>query len=299
MGDITYHNKDVASKTIGEALIGKNLAPFGLPHLSIVDILPTNLPAIETNELRLDNLFLLSDGSIAIIDYESEYSRENFVKYVNYVARVIKRYSDLKKLKQLNQIKIIIIYTADVEKAEEIFDLGGMILKVEAAYLVNQDSNETYQYISDKIARKEKLSDEDMMKMMILPLTVKGNEEKKKLAIKTVNLAKKLADQTALHKILAGILTFSDKFLDADYSKKVRDLMYMTQVERLIYDDGFRSGESSGIQQGIQQGLQQAGNVFSKLTLALLADERYQDLERASKDTNYREKLLDEYGIVF
>ena len=47
MNSITYHNKDVASKAIGEALIGKSLSPFGLPGLSIIDILPTNLPAIE------------------------------------------------------------------------------------------------------------------------------------------------------------------------------------------------------------------------------------------------------------
>ena len=58
MGDITYQNKDVASKTTSERLIGKSLAPFGLADLRIVDILPTNLPAIESNELRLDNLFL-------------------------------------------------------------------------------------------------------------------------------------------------------------------------------------------------------------------------------------------------
>ena len=295
MNSITYHNKDVASKAIGEALIGKSLSPFGLPGLSIIDILPTNLPAIESNELRLDNLFLLSDGSIAIIDYESEYSRENFVKYVNYIARVIKRYSDLKKLKLLKQIKVIIIYTADVEQAEEIFDLGGLILKVEAAYLVKQDSDRTYRYISDKILRKESLDDEDIMKMMVLPLTVKGNTEKNNLAIKTIELAKNIDDTSVFHKVLAGVLTFSDKFLDADYGKKVRNLMYMTKVERMIFEEGFESGDHSGYQRGVQQ----ASKAITSLNIALLADQRYSDLALASKDSNYREKLFDEYGITY
>ena len=247
------------------------------------------------NELRLDNLFLLSDGSIAIIDYESEYSRENFVKYVNYVARVIKRYSDLKQLKRLKQIKVIIIYTADVELAEEIFDLGGIILKVEAAYLVNQDSDKTYQSISDKIHRKEPLNDEDIMKMMVLPLTVKGNTEKNKLAIKTIELAQKIDDTSVFHKVLAGILTFSDKFLDTDYSKKVRDLMYMTKVERMIYEEGF----DSGIQLGKEQGILQASAAISALNIALLTEQRYSDLELASKDNCFREKLFAEYGITY
>lgn len=54
MSDIAYQNKDVASKVTGESLIGQSLTPFGLPHLKIVSLLPTNLPAIESNELRLD-----------------------------------------------------------------------------------------------------------------------------------------------------------------------------------------------------------------------------------------------------
>lgn len=94
MEGIAYHNKDIASKMTAEAIKGNSLAAFGLPDKKVVAILPTNLPAIESNELRLDNLFLLEDGSVAIIDYESQFKKENFSKYMNYVARVIRRYAD-------------------------------------------------------------------------------------------------------------------------------------------------------------------------------------------------------------
>ena len=130
MGDIAYQNKDVASKTTSERLIGKSLAPFGLPDLRIVNILPTNLPAIESNELRLDNLFLLSDDSLAIIDYESEFSRENFVKYINYIGRVLKRYSISGKLGEIHEIRMIVIYTADGKiphKAGHVQRIGGVL----------------------------------------------------------------------------------------------------------------------------------------------------------------------------
>lgn len=53
MSEIAYQNKDVTAKVMTETLKGKSLAAFGLPHLKIMDILPTNLPAIESNELRL------------------------------------------------------------------------------------------------------------------------------------------------------------------------------------------------------------------------------------------------------
>ena len=53
MSEIAYQNKDVTAKVMAETLKGKSLAAFGLPHFKIMDILPTNLPAIESNELRL------------------------------------------------------------------------------------------------------------------------------------------------------------------------------------------------------------------------------------------------------
>ena len=87
MGVIAYQNKDIASKLTTELLVGNHLGPFGLPEKKVVGLLPTNLPAVESNELRLDNLFEMEDGAVAILDYESEFSRENFVKYLNYVAR--------------------------------------------------------------------------------------------------------------------------------------------------------------------------------------------------------------------
>lgn len=77
MGEITYQNKDVASKVVGEALVGRSLAPFGLPNLTIKGILPTNLPVVESNELRLDNLFLLQDKAVAIWTQRISMRRSN------------------------------------------------------------------------------------------------------------------------------------------------------------------------------------------------------------------------------
>jgi len=238
MGDIAYQNKDVASKATSERLIGKSLAPFGLPELRIVNILPTNLPAIESNELRLDNLFLLNDGPLAIIDYESEFSRENFVKYINYVGRVLKRYSLNKKLGEIHEIRMIVIYTADVESAQEIYDLGGIMLKIEAAYLVNMNSNHIYQKLRFKIENHDPLTEEELMELMILPLTAKGVEAKQEYIRKAAELARKLPNQNDVHTVIAGLLTFTDKFIEKEYAEQLRrEFTMLTKVEQIILDE--------------------------------------------------------------
>ena len=293
MGDIAYQNKDIASKLTGEILVGKNLAVFGLPHLSITGILPTNLPVIESNELRIDNLFQLADGSLAIMDYESSFDRENFIKYLNYIARVLKRYAGQNRLNEVWKIKMLVLYTADVERAEEVYDLGGLTLEVESAYLVRQDTEGIYKRLDEKLLAGERLGEEELMQLMILPLTVKGRQNKQVMIERSVELARRIPERDRTIRALAGILTFSDKVIDEAYKNRIKEEMRMTQIGQMIFEDGVIAGKAEGEVIGKELG----ENDFAALTGRLIEDSRMEDLAKATKDKTYRAVLYREYGI--
>lgn len=82
MSEIAYQNKDIASKVFAEKFRDISLNVYGINLPKIVEVLPTNLPEISANELRIDNLFLLEDGRVAVIDYESAYKKKNHIKYL-------------------------------------------------------------------------------------------------------------------------------------------------------------------------------------------------------------------------
>ena len=87
---IAYQNKDIVSKLFGDRMKGKPLSLFGLgTDLKVVDVRPTNIPIVQARELRMDNLFVLEDGSVAVLDYESEYRKANFAKYGRYILGVL------------------------------------------------------------------------------------------------------------------------------------------------------------------------------------------------------------------
>lgn len=262
MKEIAYQNKDITAKLMAETLKGKSLAAFGLPGLKIADILPTNLPAIESNELRLDNLFLLTDGSLAIIDYESVFSRDNFVKYFNYIARVIRRFANRRELGRLKQLKMVVIYTADVERAEERYDLGGVILFVESAYLIHRNGSQIYSRLKTRIELGEALTEEELMELMILPLTVKGKKRKQEIIEKTVDLARQLPDRSSQLKAVAGILTFTDKVIDRAYAEKLKEEMQMTLVGQMLIEEGMEKGMEKGMQKGMQKAMQKGIQIF-------------------------------------
>ena len=112
MPDIAYQNKDITSKILGEKLKNKSFSVYGVKVPKIIRVLPTNLPAIQANELRIDNLFLLEDGSLALVDYESDYKHEDKIKYLDYIARTIKRCMEEEDAQIAYPLKIrmIVIY---------------------------------------------------------------------------------------------------------------------------------------------------------------------------------------------
>lgn len=231
---IAYQNKDVLSKSLAENFKNKSLRVYGLDLPKIVQVLPTNLPIVEANELRIDNLFLLEDGTVAIIDYESKYKAENKVKYLNYISRVLERY---KKEGNLNvKIRMIVIYTADVtpDQAEDVFDVGSLRLEVESAFLSKLDSQEIMSRLTDKVRAKQPLTDEEMMEFIILPLTYKGKESKKENLKHTIELAKDIADESTSVFVLSGILVFSDKIMDEELPNQVKEWIKMTKIAKLF-----------------------------------------------------------------
>lgn len=297
MGDIAYQNKDIASKLTGETLVGKNLGVFGLPHLSITGILPTNLPAVESNELRIDNLFQLADGSLGIMDYESRFAKENFIKYLNYIARVLKRYAAQDRLNDVWKIKMLVLYTADVERAEEIYDLGGLTLQVESAYLIRQDTEGIYRKLDEKLCAGERLDEEELMQLMILPLTVKGSQKKQEMIEKSVELARRITERDQTLRALAGILTFSDKVIDEAYKNRIKEEMRMTQIGQMIFADGVTAGKAEGEVIGKKIGKEIGEEYFAALTKELIRDSRLEDLAKAAGDKEFRAELYREYDI--
>ncbi len=254
MSDIAYQNKDIALKYFGGALKNKNLTVYGLPHIRIKDTRPTNLPAIEVNELRMDNLFILEDSSFALIDYESTFGIHDIVKYVNYIARRLKRFvrqedgrNSERGRKRLPVIHLIIIFSADISDIDpNILDVGCMQLKIEPVYLLRMETEKVYSKIQYKVENRETLNDDEMLEMIVLPLTVKGKEEKRALAEETVRLAQEIQDEEQRMQALAGILTFADKILDKEYAKRIKEVIGMNKVEKLFYDEGVETGIVKG-----------------------------------------------------
>ena len=167
---IAWQNKDIISKIFAEGFGSRSLEAYGLDLPEIISLLPTNFPAIVANELRIDNLFLLADGSVAIIDYESDYEEKDKLKYLSYLLRVLQKRWTPKSEPVI--LRMIVIYTADVLKTQvkTSLDTGALSLRLEPAFLSELDPEKIWSRLLSKVESREPLSDTETMWFIIFPL---------------------------------------------------------------------------------------------------------------------------------
>ena len=232
---IAYQNKDIEFKLMSETYKEKSFDAYGLKLPKIKEVLPTNLPAVSANEMRIDNLFLLEDDTVAIVDYESEDKTSNRVKYINYIGRIMQRY-DSQGIR-IPELRMIVIYTGDVETAKDTWEIPCLTLKMEQVFIHSLPDAEIYQSVKKKLENNETLSEKELMQLIILPLAKKGKEAKQKMIEQVVDLAKQIEDESTQAFVITGILVSSDKFIDRDYAKSVRRYLSMTKVFQILEEE--------------------------------------------------------------
>lgn len=103
--------------------------------------------------------------------------------------------------------------------------------------------------------------------------------------IKEAILFAKQGDTDAAEKTIAILYTLADKFLKGIDLQEIREVVLMTRLGQMIYDDGLEKGMEKGMDR------------MAVLTTRLLNENRLDDLKKAAVDKKYCEQLLKEYGI--
>ena len=250
---ITHSNKDVLFKVLSHNYENKSLAAYGLDLPRIKRLLPGSYPAVTATETHADCPFLLEDGSLLLLEYESSARTDDFLKYAGYVANALKRLR--REGIAVTRVIIAVIYTGDIKSAASEYDIGALRIRVEQVFLSGFDTEGIYAGLKAKIDAGLPLTDDDVMKFIILPLTQPDKERKQKLIEDTIDLAKRVTDESQQLFVMAGIVTATSKFIDAEYLKKLKGWIMMTKIARL-----FEEEKIEAVNQAVNQAVNLAVN---------------------------------------
>ena len=76
------------------------------------------------------------------------------------------------------------------------------------------------------------------------------------------------------------------------------EVQRMCNLSTAIENQGIKKGRAEGRAEGRVEGRVEGVDLMAKLVKILLAEKKYSDVEKASDDAEYRDKLLKEYKLV-
>ena len=76
------------------------------------------------------------------------------------------------------------------------------------------------------------------------------------------------------------------------------EVQRMCNLSTAIENQGIKKGLAEGLAEGRAEGRVEGVDLMARLVKILLAEKKYSDVEKASDDAEYRDKLLKEYKLV-
>jgi hypothetical protein len=190
---------------------------------------------IKTNSM--DYLFNTEDGNYLHFEFQSTNKNDDMARFMYYDAALY--YRDRKK------IKTVVVYSSDITDSSDELLCGSLNYRVEAFYMVNIDGDEKYSSIKIKINNGEELTVDDIVILTFIPL-MKSNLSKGTRAMNSLNLAKSIKDEKLRGDCVTLLYALFDKFADSELKKKFREVFTMTDIGKMIYEDGLKDGEERG-----------------------------------------------------
>ena len=250
-------------------------------HYEFVDSKPTEAIEIHIDNLYMDYNFLTTEDVIVHIEFQTTEAHvtDDLMRFHVYEALLMR--------KEKKKVITYVIYSGGIKKVKTKLDCGIYTYQVNPVYLTGHDADEIFQSVKAKIEAGEPLSEDDFANLTLTPLMT--SKMCRKDVIKEAIQIVKQEKQLTAEKTMAMLYTLADKFLSAGELNEIKEVLAMTRLGQMLYDDG--------VKKGMERGMEKKDNQLTELTARLLEENRLDDLRRSTEDKEFKEQLLKEFGI--
>ena len=153
----------------------------------------------------MDFVFLLEDDTYLHLEFQTEIRIADLDRFLEYDVA-------LYKVKR-KSIRTAIVYNQGGDEAVTQLDRGSVQYKAQAICMGRFDGERIYRELQRKVKWQERLDDLDQLNLIFLPL-MRGNATPSERAIKAVELAKQVQDESQQTFLIGALIAISDKFIE-------------------------------------------------------------------------------------
>ncbi|MCB2288523.1 DUF4351 domain-containing protein [Clostridium sp. CS001] len=213
---------------------------FGI-NTKILAPAETEIKNIEIKTNHTDYLFYTEDGGYLHFEFQTTDKREDIKRFLYYDASLF--------YKEKRKIRTVVIYSADIDDVETFIDAGSIKYEVEAFYMKDLNGDEKLELLRGKIENKEHLTGNDILTLSFIPL-MSSKESRSKRALQSIELADNIPEGKEKIQCLTLLYALFEKFGDRMSKTKFKEVFGVTEIGRMIREDGIREGKAEGRAEG-------------------------------------------------
>ena len=234
------HHEDLALKTAAQ-YFGEEL----LPLLGITDnvryVAPTENVTLEAKQMYQDFNYISTNNLWVHLEFESDsVTRKDLKRFREYEATTART---------LNVAVITyVICSSKVKRPISSLAEGINVYHVKLIRLKNKDSDRLFACVKEKQEQGMPLEKEDLVSLLLTPL-MSGHMGIGERIIKSLNFiqyASKTVTPIELEKMKAVLYTLAFKFLNKKELAEVKEVIAMTELGKMLVNDGFEKGLAEG-----------------------------------------------------
>lgn len=302
MSEVNYQHKDRLFRRVfqkPEDLLDLYNAVNGSHYSNPEDLVINTLEDVIYLTMKNDTSFLLGD-TLNLWEHQSSYNPNIPVRGLSYFARLYQAYIEENQLniyssrqQKLPYPQFIVFYNGRKEEPDRsVLKLSSSFVCSQAAHMQEPALEVQAVMLNINWGRNRELMDR-CQKLREYAQFIAKVRKKQAGSVSLKTAVQEAIDECIKEGILAELLSKQKSevvamFLTEFDAEKQKQLDYAEGVE-----DGKLIGERIGEQIGEQKGIKR----LADLTRLLAAQNRIDDIIRAAEDSEYQQKLFEEFGI--
>ncbi len=208
----------------------------------MVDVVQTSVPLIQVKDRRMDVNFVLADGTLLHIEFESsEPTEDDQIRYGHY---------DLELYNQRRQkIRRLVVYSAGIKKSTAGLDTGmdiGSVTQVQTSIYLDQNFNgdKIFQEIKIKIKEEEPLTAKDKLNIILLPMMFSKTATKSQRAWQVTKVARQIKENHLSDYLIGAMVSVNYNWIGPLEKSQIMGVLKMAQVFQDLYKEFEEKGKT-------------------------------------------------------
>ena len=239
-------HEDLIMKKAMDVFAEEGLKFFGI-NQKVKDSSSTEIVVLEALNLHMDYTFLMEDETYIHFEFQTTNKGKKDL-------RRFRAYEALLSLQKEKDVTTYVVYSNNIKKAMSSLETGISKFNVKSIFMSEKNGDLIFEELEKKINNKEKLTKQELISLAFTPI-MGGKLTKVEKIIKSIRIVKS-SDSEYKYDIESMLYAFADKFLKGKDLQKVKEEISMTELGRMLIEDGIEKGRKEGIEKGIEQGME-------------------------------------------